>query len=165
MQKQSQRNIEKLIESKHPPPKLNEKQFSKNSKNKIQRRPQIKTPSPGGSVTSTWYTPSSRLQTHSLEMGRYGLKRLDYSLMNPSELVWTVPPHPPAKTTRERIVFPLTLLITAGVFIFVYLTPEEEDMTEYWKRVESGQILLDDDEYDDGDDDGDDAYEDVRAER
>jgi hypothetical protein len=86
-------------------------------------------------------------------MGRYGLKRLDYATMKPP--VWTAPPHPPTKTLAERVVFPASLVIAAGIGLLVYMNPEEEDMKDYWKRVESGQILLDDDDYDD-----DDEYED-----
>eukprot|EP00535_Pseudo-nitzschia_heimii_P005622 CAMPEP_0197192866 /NCGR_PEP_ID=MMETSP1423-20130617/25924_1 /TAXON_ID=476441 /ORGANISM="Pseudo-nitzschia heimii, Strain UNC1101" /LENGTH=74 /DNA_ID=CAMNT_0042645861 /DNA_START=381 /DNA_END=605 /DNA_ORIENTATION=+ len=68
--------------------------------------------------------------------------------------VWTAPPHPPTKTTAERLVFPLSIVIVAGVVAWVYMSPEEDDMTEYWKRVESGQLLmLDDDDFDEDDDD------------
>lgn len=81
--------------------------------------------------------------------------------MKPNTCVWTAPPHPPTKTIAERVVFPSTIAIVAGFMLWVYMTPEEEDMTEYWKRVESGQILLDlDDDDDDWEDDDDDDYED-----
>lgn len=85
-------------------------------------------------------------------MGKYGLKRLDYTTMQPP--VWTTPPHPPTKTLSERIVFPLSIVLVAGIVGWVYMSPEEDDMTEYWKRVESGQILMDDDddEYEDDED-------------
>merc|ERR1712194_866248 len=79
--------------------------------------------------------------------GRDGLKRLDYTTMKPP--VWTTPPHPPTKTVAERVVFPLSIVLVAGIAVWVYMSPEEEDMTEYWKRVESGRILLDDDDDDD----------------
>lgn len=70
--------------------------------------------------------------------------------------VWTAPPHPPTKTTAERVVFPLTLVIVAGITTWVYMSPEEDDMVEYWKRVESGRLLLlDDDDDDDDENDGD----------
>ena len=39
------------------------------------------------------------------------------------------------------------------------MNPEEDDMTEYWKRVESGQVLMDDDDDDDYDDWDDDEEE------
>ena len=84
-------------------------------------------------------------------MGRYNLKRLDYTTMKPP--IWTAPPHPPTKTTAERVVFPLSIAIAAGFCLWVYMSPEEEDMTEYWKRVETGQIIIFDDEYDDDEDD------------
>jgi len=82
------------------------------------------------------------------------LKRLDYT--NATPRVWTAPPHPPTKTVAERVVFPLTLAIASGIVVWVYLTPEDDDMTEYWKRVESGRILYEEDDDDDcGDDDDD----------
>lgn len=119
-------------------------------------KPKPKPSVPGnGGVERTWYTSAGRKTTSGLDMGRYGLKRLDYAGMTPP--VWTAPPHPPTKTTAERVVFPLTLALVAGMIVWVYMAPEEEDMAEYWKRVESGQILLDDDDdYDEDDDDYDD---------
>jgi len=92
-------------------------------------------------------------------MGKYGLKRLDYTTMKPP--VWTAPPHPPTKTMAERVVFPLTLAVAAGVVLWMYVSPEEDDMTEYWKRVESGRILLDDDDDDDDYEDDEDEDEDA----
>jgi hypothetical protein len=92
-------------------------------------------------------------------MGRYGLTRLDYRTLIPP--VWTLPPHPPTKSWKERIAFPLTLAIVGGIALWAYMYPEEEDMQDYWKRVETGQILVDDDDDDDDDwDDDDDDEED-----
>mmetsp|Transcript_24655 Transcript_24655/g.26518 ORF Transcript_24655/g.26518 Transcript_24655/m.26518 type:complete len:220 (-) Transcript_24655:116-775(-) len=133
---------------------------SKNNNN-TKCRPKVSTfgsnnKNDGGSVDSVWYTSTNGSSlSKSLEMGRYGLKRLDYKTLKPP--IWQTPPHPPTKTILERTVFPLTLVIVAGVIIWAYLTPEEEDMTDYWKRVESGRILFDD--YDDDDDDDDDDEE------
>ncbi|KAL3916359.1 MAG: hypothetical protein SGILL_005215 [Bacillariaceae sp.] len=109
------------------------------------KRPRVKTA--GGNVDGVWYTTSG--SRNSLDMGRYGLKRLDYKTLDPP--VWTVPPHPPTKSIQEKIIFPITLVIVAGFGAWAYLNPEEEDMTDYWKRVETGQILLDDDDDDDDD--------------
>lgn len=88
-------------------------------------------------------------------MGRYGLSRLNYATLEPP--VWTVPPHPPTKSITEKVLFPLTIVLTGAVVVWAYLNPEEDDMREYWKRVESGQILVEDD--DDDDDDWDDEEE------
>jgi len=90
-------------------------------------------------------------------MGKFGLKRLDYTNMKPP--VWTTPPHPPTKTLAERVVFPLSIVVVAGIVLWVYKSPEEEDMKDYWKRVESGQILLDDDDDDEWEDDDDEDEE------
>lgn len=112
-----------------------------------------------GSVEQTWYNSSRPTQTLSLDMGQYGLKRIDYSkLAEPP--VWTLPPHPPNKSWADRIIYPTTLLAIGATFLYVYLNPEEEDMKEYWQRVESGQILYDDEDDDDDDDWEDDDEED-----
>eukprot|EP00934_Nitzschia_sp_Nitz4_P007944 Nitzschia sp. Nitz4//scaffold274_size25273//7690//7950//NITZ4_008326-RA/size25273-processed-gene-0.12-mRNA-1//-1//CDS//3329545278//7934//frame0 len=86
-------------------------------------------------------------------MGRYNLRRLDYASLDPP--VWTVPPHPPTKSVLERLLFPLSIVATGAVVVWAYMNPEEEDMTEYWKRVESGRILWDDDDDDDDDEEED----------
>ena len=91
-------------------------------------------------------------------MGRYGLKRLNYATLEPP--IWTVPPHPPTKSIAEKVLFPATIAFTASIVVWAYMNPEEEDMKEYWKRVETGQILLDDDDDDDDGEDWDDDDED-----
>lgn len=105
-------------------------------------------------VEGVWYSPT-KPRSKSLDMGRFGLKRLDYATLEPP--VWTLPPQPPTKRVIERIVFPFTLLAVASVGLWVFLNPEEDDMRDYWERVETGQILVDDD---DDDDDWDDEDED-----
>ncbi len=125
---------------------------SKTNKGKA-KKPKLSKPGTG-SVEGVWYTSAQGPKTTMpLEMGKYGLKRLDYTTMEPP--VWTTPPHPPTKTFAERTVFPLSIVLVAGIVGWVYMTPEEDDMTEYWKRVESGQILMDDDDDDDYEDDED----------
>jgi hypothetical protein len=114
-------------------------------------------------IKDVWYTPSQGVNSRTLDMGRYGLRRIDYTSNN-SKLaanppVWTLPPHPPTKSVQERVLFPLTLLIVAGLGVWAYLHPEEEDMRDYWKRVETGQILVEDDDDDDDEDDWEDDDE------
>lgn len=111
-------------------------------------RPRLKTTSTD--LNAVWYS-STRPRAATLEMGRYGLKRLDYKTLDPP--VWTIPPHPPTKSTSDRVVFPLTVVAIASFIAWAYLNPEDEDMTDYWKRVETGEILYEDDD-DDDDDDG-----------
>jgi hypothetical protein len=121
-----------------------------------------------GSVENTWYIPKKvplvkgleASASASLEMGRYGLKRLDYNIVKPSLL--PPPPHPPGKTLLEKYLYPFTLLTMASLGVWAYLNPEQDDMKEYWKRVETGQILMDDDDDDEEEDwdDEDDEEED-----
>jgi hypothetical protein len=108
-----------------------------------------------GTVETSWYT-TKRPRSPSLEMGKFGLKRLNYAAMEPP--VWNLPPHPPTKSVLEKVLFPLTVAMTAAVVFWAYMNPEEDDMQEYWKRVETGQILMeaDDDEDDLNDDDEED---------
>jgi hypothetical protein len=121
---------------------------SKRSGGKPMQRPSIKIAG-AGSVEGVWYTTSG--SRNSLDMGRYGLKRLDYKTLDPP--VWMVPPHPPTKSIQEKVLFPLTLMTVGGFGVWAYMNPEDEDMKDYWKRVETGQILVeeeeDDDEWDD----------------
>lgn len=107
-------------------------------------------------MESTWYTSKGARST-SLEMGRYNLRRLNYATLEPP--VWTIPPHPPSKSILERILFPFTIAATGAVILWAYMNPEEDDMKEYWKRVETGQILLDDDDDEDDEDWDDDGEE------
>ncbi|CAJ1953282.1 unnamed protein product [Cylindrotheca closterium] len=116
-------------------------------KNAGKSKPRLKTASID--VNSAWYS-STRANPGSLEMGRYGLKRLDYRTMETP--VWSIPPHPPTKSTSDRVVFPITLLTIGSIIVWAYLNPEDEDMKDYWKRVETGQILEDDDEDDEDED-------------
>ena len=73
--------------------------------------------------------------------------------------VWTLPPHPPTKSITEKVLFPITVLATGAVVLWAYMNPEEDDMKDYWQRVESGRILIEDDDDDDDDDDWDDEEE------
>ncbi|KAG7371470.1 hypothetical protein IV203_020040 [Nitzschia inconspicua] len=135
---------------------------SSSSSSSKSKRPPVDTSSSSSSSSSSlegvWYTPQHGTPSNSLDMGKYGLKRIDYSKLMENPPVWTLPPHPPTKSVQERVLFPLTLLIVAGLGLWAYLNPEEEDMKDYWKRVETGQILVDDDddEWEDDDDDDDD---------
>jgi hypothetical protein len=125
------------------------------SKNSTNSRPRLKTTSTD--LNSTWYS-STRPRPATLDMGRYGLTRVDYKTLEPP--VWTVPPHPPIKTTSDKVVFPLTVFTIGCIIAWAFLNPEDEDMKNYWKRVETGEILYDDDDDDDDDEDDDDVYED-----
>ena len=107
-------------------------------------------------VEASWYTPTQALSATSLDMGRYGLKRLDYTKLRSDSYIWQLPPHPPNKSWADRIIYPTTIFLVFAVTMWVYFNPEEEDIRDYWKRVESGQILVEDDDDEDDDDDDDD---------
>jgi hypothetical protein len=123
--------------------KFSSKQHGKNS---IKKRPKLKKRS--NDLEEVWYS-TSRPRPAVLEMGRYGLKRLDYNTLKPP--VWTLPPQPPKKSIADKVVYPITLLVVASFAAWVYLNPDDEDMKDYWRRVETGEILLDDDEDDEDD--------------
>jgi hypothetical protein len=122
---------------------------SKRPRSSGPRRPRL-AKSNAMSLEGSWYTPKASRPT-SLDMGRYGLKRLDYKIVDAP--AWPLPPHPPNKSMADKIIYPSTLITIAAIAIWAYMNPEEEDMKDYWKRVESGQILMDDDDDDDWDDD------------
>ena len=68
----------------------------KGKHNNVPKRPRV---GGGGSNSSksnldgVWYSTSKPPSTKNLDMGQYGLKRLDYNKIEVP--VWTVPPHPP----------------------------------------------------------------------
>ena len=85
---------------------------------------------------------------------------VDYSVPPP---VWYLPPHPPsARKGRSGIFTPQNLsYILMGSFIvfaiYIY-NNQDEDIYDYWKQVEQGNVPLDDDDDDlDDDDDHDDS--------
>lgn len=104
--------------------------------------------------------PDSHLNTgvraDGMEFGRYGLRRVDYSKPPP---VWPMPPHPPEPKGLRRFVFPVSLGISLALFAYIYFNPED-DIQEYWRAVDSGNVPLDMDDDDDDDDDEDDDDED-----
>lgn len=97
----------------------------------------------------------------------YGLKRIDYTslppLTNSSKPLYTLPPPPPHlynpkntifKSTIQPMLAPIFVVILFGSIIYLYLYPEEE-VFEYWKQVEQGDVPVDGDDDDEDDDDSD----------
>ncbi|KAI2510922.1 hypothetical protein MHU86_3543 [Fragilaria crotonensis] len=82
----------------------------------------------------------------------YGLNPVDYS--KPPPIAPMLIP-PPPKPGLQQLLNPLMFLICVGFGIYIYYNNDPETY-EYWKRVESGAILLDDDDDDEDDDDDDD---------
>jgi len=85
------------------------------------------------------------------------MKLVDYS--KPPEK-WPLPPHPPPKQNPVRRYFPIAVaLISASFFTYIYFNQDEE-VFEYWKQVEQGNVPLpgddDDEDLDDEDDDEED---------
>lgn len=66
----------------------------KGNKN-VPKRPRVGggTSKNSSNLDGVWYSTSKPPSTKNLDMGKYGLKRLDYNKMEVP--VWTVPPHPP----------------------------------------------------------------------
>lgn len=61
--------------------------------------------------------------------------------------IYPSPPPPPPRKGIRRYVLPFTLLVSAAVAVFV-LTLEDDEDDDFWKDVESGRILLDDEDED-----------------
>lgn len=81
----------------------------------------------------------------------FGIKPVDYSQtppIMPSPLA--PPPRPGAKAAIVRSLWPITLLMTASLGLFIYLN-EEDDNTDFWKTVETGGAILPEDDDDDED--------------
>ena len=102
-------------------------------------------------------TSSFSLNTSSTEpqtIGPFGLKRVDYTQPPPH---WPIPPHPPVRSDNPtRRFLPLfTAGLAVAFFTWVYFN-SDNDVYEYWRQVEQGNVPI---EYDGDDDDDDDDDE------
>ena len=96
---------------------------------------------------------SSTASAGGATIGPYGLQRVDYS--RPPK-AWPLPPHPPPRKNKVRRYFPLmtaAVALVCGVWIYI---DRDDEVYEYWRQVEQGNVPVPDDEYDDDDDDDDD---------
>ena len=82
----------------------------------------------------------------------YGLNPVDYS--KPPPIAPMLIP-PPPKPGLQQLVAPFLGLLAVGFGVYIYYNNDPETY-EYWKRVETGAILIDDDDDDDDDNDEDD---------
>lgn len=76
----------------------------------------------------------------------FGIRPVDYTQtppIMPSPLA--PPPRPGAKAAIARSLWPITLLMTASLGLFIYLN-EEDDNTDFWKTIESGGAIVPDDD-------------------
>ena len=101
--------------------------------------------------------------SYSASAAPYGLQMVDYKTTEPPR--WTLPPHPPIQggAASYRIAQYLGPGLAAMAFlgmVYVYFNPDD-DMVEYWRQVEQGNVPLEgDDDDDEDDDDDDDEWED-----
>ena len=96
-------------------------------------------------------------------LGPYGLRKVDYSYPPPR---WPIPPdYPPPKSPilRSLRYFPQFLAAMAAMGgVYIYFNQDEE-VYEYWRQVEQGNVpveFFDEDDEDDDDDDDEDEWED-----
>jgi hypothetical protein len=85
---------------------------------------------------------------------------VDYTVPPPT---WPLPVHPPVqKGTPGRVQRYLAPVLALSFFVgavYVYFN-QDEDIYEYWRQVEQGNVPMDDDDDDDEDyDDNDDEWE------
>lgn len=81
---------------------------------------------------------------------------VDYRNVEPP--VWALPPHPPVKggggiIRRAQYLAPALAAVSLLGMVYVYFN-QDDNMVEYWKQVEQGNVPLD------GEDDGDEFDED-----
>jgi hypothetical protein len=81
----------------------------------------------------------------------FGLNPVDYS--KPPPIAPMLIP-PPQKRGFQRLLAPFNLLLFVGFGVYLLFNNDTETH-EYWKRVETGQVLIDDDEDDDDDEEDD----------
>jgi hypothetical protein len=72
----------------------------------------------------------------------YGLTPVDYS--KPPSIAPTLIP-PPQKRGLQRLLAPATMLAFLGFGVYLYFNSDAETY-DYWKRVETGAILIQDDD-------------------
>lgn len=68
------------------------------------------------------------------------------------------PPRPGKKAAIMRSIWPITLVLTASLGLFIYLN-EEDDNTDFWKTIETGGAILPDDDDEDEDEEDDEFLE------
>ena len=81
----------------------------------------------------------------------FGLRPVDFTIVPP---LYRQPPPPPPKTS-QRLIFPLTVVMFAGITGYFYFN-NKNDSYEYWEAMQTGGVLpgtYDDDDDDDFDDD------------
>jgi hypothetical protein len=94
-------------------------------------------------------------------IGPYGLRRVDYSKPPRN---WPLPPPPPESKRASERYFPFVVAAVAlGVGVWIYFN-QDENVYDYWKQVEQGNVPLNH-PYDDDDDDDDEEDEDEWEDR
>lgn len=81
---------------------------------------------------------------------------INYKKIPPPPIMKSPPPPPPTARTKfvTRVLYPGILLSALGLVVYVYFN-KDDDMYEYWKAMQSGQIMPFDDDDEDEDDDDD----------
>ena len=104
-------------------------------------------------LSTTTRRPKRRRRPQPKHDPSFGIKPVDYSQtppIIPSPLA--PPPRAGAKAALIRSLWPITLLLTASLGLFIYLN-EEDDNTDFWKTIETGGAIVPD-----GDDDEEEDY-------
>jgi hypothetical protein len=82
-------------------------------------------------------------------IGPYGLARVDYTKPPPK---WPIPPPPPSSQFESRYYPIAVLVLICGVSGYIFFN-RDQDVYEYWRLVEQGNVPLGDDDDDDDDED------------
>ena len=95
---------------------------------------------------------------HETQLGPYGLSKVDYQHNSNKNKNfpprWPLPPPPPPPKNPIRRYFPVgTFLLATAVGVYIYFN-QDENVYEYWRQVEQGNVPLDDDDDDDDGSDG-----------
>jgi hypothetical protein len=75
---------------------------------------------------------------------QFGMKPIDYSSPPPVAPV-LIPPPPPGGI--RGLLAPALILLFFGSSLYLYFNADE-DTIDYWTRVETGELLMDDDDED-----------------
>lgn len=82
----------------------------------------------------------------------FGMRPIDYTILPP---ICHSPPPPPPRPGMRKYIFPLSLVVFAGIFGYFYVNNKNDNL-EFWMAMQNGEAIdVGNDEDDDDDEDED----------
>lgn len=67
------------------------------------------------------------------------MRPIDYTVLPP---IPRSPPPPPPRPGMKKYVFPLSVLVTAGVVAYFYVNNQNDNL-EFWQAMQEGRATVD----------------------